>query len=123
MHYVVSASLIAVGLIHLLPALGAVGAPQLARLYGVAVAGPDLLILLRHRAVLFGVLGVFFIVAAFARPLQLAALLIGLASVASFIAIARAVGGANAELQRVVKVDAGALIVLAGGLAAHAYGG
>jgi hypothetical protein len=54
---VLSVCLFVVGVIHLLPLAGVLGASRLSALYGIAVAEPNLERLLRHRAVLFGVLG------------------------------------------------------------------
>ena len=58
MRYLVSATLVLVGLIHLLPLSGVLSADQLASLYGLSFSEPNLAILMRHRAVLFGLLGV-----------------------------------------------------------------
>ena len=53
-----SALLAAAGLINLAPAIGVLSAARIERLYGLSVSGqPDLEILLRHRAALFGLLG------------------------------------------------------------------
>jgi hypothetical protein len=46
---------------------------------------------MRHRAVLFGLLGAFLIAAAFLPSLQLAALVAGFASVVSFLYLSAAV--------------------------------
>ena len=59
--------LLVAGVIHLLPLPGALGAGALARLYGLepaALADPNLALLLRHRAVLFGVVGALLVAAA-----------------------------------------------------------
>lgn len=111
----VAAGLLLAALIHLLPLSGVLGAAQLAQLYGIEVDGPDLAILLRHRAVLFGLLGSFLAIAAFRPAWQPTALAAGLASVLSFLALALAESGYNAALARVVMAD---LIVLAGLLVA-----
>ena len=106
------------GIIHLLPLPGALGAPQLGRLYGVAVEDPNLAILLQHRAVLFGLLGVLLLAAAFRPDLRAVALIAGLASTVSFLAIAWGVGGYNPQLARVVAADiaAVALLLMAAGM-------
>ena len=57
--------LIIVGIIHLLPLMGVSRSEKLSTLYGLFFSDPNLLILMRHRAVLFGMLGVFFIFTAF----------------------------------------------------------
>jgi hypothetical protein len=118
--YLVSASLIIVGLIHLLPLVGVLGADMLAALYGIPFAEPNLAILMRHRAVLFGLLGVFLLVAAFKPAWQSAALAAGLLSVVSFIWLAWSVGGYNSRLGRVVTADLAALLCLLVGAASYA---
>lgn len=100
------------GVIHLLPLPGALGAAQLTRLYGVAADDPNVGILLQHRAVLFGLLGVLLIVAAFRPELRAVALIAGLVSTVSFLAIAWGVGGYNAQVARVVVADVLALVLL-----------
>lgn len=111
--------LVIVGVIHLLPLSGVLGGPRLAALYGIAVDGPDLAILMRHRAVLFGLLGVFLVVAAFRPAWQPATLVAGFVSVVSFLWLAWATGGYNAQLARVVTADLVALACLV--VAAVAY--
>jgi len=119
MRHVVSAMLLLVAVIHLLPVAGVLGADQLARLYGVPVSGPDLAILMRHRAVLFGLLGVLLAVAAFVPALQVAALAAGFVSVGSFLLLAWFTGGYNAQIARVVVADLVATAGLAVGAVAY----
>lgn len=108
----VAALLILVGVIHLLPVTGVVGAGQLESLYGITAQEPNLEILLRHRAVLFALLGSFLIYAAFKPRLQPTALLGGLISVISFIAIAWSVGEYNDAIRRVFLADVVAVAAL-----------
>lgn len=118
MQKLVAAMLIIVGIIHLLPLSGAVGAERLTSLYGLSFQEADLIILMRHRAVLFGLLGLFLICAAFRPSLQLLAFVAGFVSVVSFLALAYSVGGYNSEVARVVVADWIALACLAIGAAA-----
>ena len=118
--HVVSATLVITGVIHLLPLSGVLGAEQLARLYGMPFDEPNLEILMRHRAVLFGLLGAFLIASAFMPALQTAAFIAGFASVVSFLWIAWSVGGYNAQISRVVVADVVALVCLVIGGAALA---
>jgi hypothetical protein len=118
---VTTVALIAAGLIHLLPLAGVLGADKLAALYGIPVAGPDLTILMRHRAVLFGLIGAFCLAAAFHDPLRWAALLMALASVLAFLALAWGTGGYNGAIARVVTADVIAAVLLLAGIAAHAW--
>jgi hypothetical protein len=78
----------------------------------VAAEDPNVWILLQHRAVLFGLLGVLLIVAAFRPELRAVALIAGLVSTVSFLAIAWGVGGYNAQVARVVVADVLALVLL-----------
>ena len=118
MRYVVSASLVIVAIIHLMPLVGVLGVRQLTRLYDVTFDEPNAEILMRHRAVLFGLLGVFLLGAAFLPAAQPAALLAAFVSVLSFLWLARSVGGRNQAVGRVVSVDVFALLVLLAGAAA-----
>ena len=117
--YVLSAMLIVAGIIHLVPITGAAGVARLNSLYGIGIDSPDLSILMRHRAILFGLLGLFLIYAAFRPSLQLVALIGGAASVASFLLIAYSTGGFNDELKRVFMIDVVAAVCLGVGFGAY----
>lgn len=121
MRYLISAMLVVVGIIHLLPVAGVVGSERLATLYGISFSDPNLAILMRHRAVLFGLLGLFFFIAAFRPEMQPVAFGIGLVSVVSFLWLAWSVGGYNAQVARVVAADVIALACLVVGIAALAW--
>lgn len=112
MNHLVAALLLVAGLIHLLPLPGVLGVAQLERLYGVAIDGPDLEILLRHRAVMFGLLGTLLVAAAFRPEWRALAIAAGLVSVVAFLAIALAVGGYGAAIHRVVVADVVAIACL-----------
>ena len=119
MRFVVPVVLCAVALIHLLPLVGVWSAARVASLYGIAVQDPNLELLLRHRAVLFGLLAAFLAVAAFQRPLHGWALAAGGGSVGAFLLLALTVGPINGALATVVKVDWVALALLAVGTVVH----
>jgi hypothetical protein len=70
MHIIIKAMLIVAGVIHILPLPGLIGAMHLERLYGITFKEPNLLIMMRHRAILFGLLGAFMIYAAFRAELD-----------------------------------------------------
>ncbi len=112
MEKIITALLVLVGIIHLLPASGVLGAERLNGLYGVSLDDSNLVILMRHRAVLFGLLGLFLIYAAFKPSLQPLAFLAGFVSVISFLAIALSVGGYNSAISKVVIADVVAVIAL-----------
>lgn len=104
--------LVIVGLIHLIPVTAALGGEWLVRLYGFRPESPDLSILLRHRAVLFAIVGGVLIAAAFHAPWRGLALVIGAVSVTSFLVIAALEGGGSASIRRVVYADLVALLAL-----------
>ncbi len=119
MRFIVPAMLVVVGIIHLLPLSGILGGPRLVSLYGIQLNEPNLEILMRHRAVLFGLLGVFMLVAAFKPAYRTTAFVAGFFSVVSFLYLARSVGSYNAQISRVVIADILALICLVVGSVAH----
>ena len=119
MRYLVSASLILVGFIHLLPLSGLLGAERLAVLYGLDFSEPNLSILMRHRAVLFGLLGAFLVFAAFRPSLQPLAFIAAFVSVLSFLLLAWSSGDYNPQVGRVVTADLVALVALVIGAAAY----
>jgi len=121
MRFVVPAVLLIVALIHALPLVGVMGAARLTQLYGVEVQDPTLEILLRHRAVLFGLLAAFLAYAAIRPELHRLALIAGFISVASFLVLARLASAYNPELSTVVRADWLALVLLAAGAVAHQW--
>jgi hypothetical protein len=105
MRLIVTVLLLLVGVIHLLPLPGVLGSERLAALYGLDFSDPNLALLMRHRAVLFGLLGGGCVIAAF-RPAWQGPLLTAAAiSATSFLLLALS-GGYNAAIARVVTVDA-----------------
>jgi hypothetical protein len=121
MKYLVSAMLVLVGVIHLLPLSGVLGSERLASLYGLQFNEPNLEILMRHRAVLFGLLGAFLIFAAFKPAYQTVAFIGGFTSVVSFLYLAWAVGAYNEQIGRVFVADVVALACLIVGGVVHAF--
>jgi hypothetical protein len=120
MRFVVPTVLLLVGAIHLLPLLGVAGPERLQRLYGVGIADPTLDLLLRHRAVLFGLLGLGLLAAAAKPPWHGPALVAAAVSLVSFLLLAWSLPGAvNAAIANVVRVDLVALALLAAAAAVH----
>lgn len=108
-----------VGAILALPVVGVVDAASLTRLYGIAFDDPNLVILMRHRAVLFGLLGAFVIYAAFKPALRPLAFVGATVAIGAFLWIALSVGGYNAALHTVVVADVVALGLTAVAIALH----
>lgn len=101
-----SGFLIIAGLINLAPVIGALSAQRLEALYGLPVAGqPDLEILLRHRAVLFGLLGAAMLYGAFDHAWFWPVLGAGLISMLAYAALSVSIGGYNASLRFVLIMD------------------
>lgn len=109
MRRIVAIALLIAGVIHLLPVPGVLGAAQLERLYGLPFDQPDLLILMRHRAVLFGLLGLLLVAAAFRPALQPLAIAAGLASACAFLVLAWTTGGYGHAVATVVWADVAAI--------------
>jgi len=112
MKNLVSLLLLVVSFMHLLPVTGVLGSDSINRLYGVTASDSNTEILLRHRAVLFAIVGLFLLLSVFKSDYQPLGILIGLVSVASFILLAWSAEGLNAEMSRVVKIDWIALLLL-----------
>lgn len=121
MQYLITAMLLVVAVIHLLPVSGVLSASRLSSLYGISFDEPNLAILMRHRAVLFGLLGAFLAFAAFQPALQPMAFLAGFVSVLSFLYLAWSVGGYNPQVARVFTADVVALVCLVIGAVACAF--
>lgn len=113
-----AASLVLAAVIHLIPASGLLSAQRLNVLYELSLDDPRLILLLRHRALLFGVLGTFFLLAAFVAAWRVAAALVALLSMLSFIGLA---SGQEwpAAIQRVVRVDVVVSLLLVAALGAQ----
>jgi hypothetical protein len=112
MRFILPIMLLVVGIIHILPLSGVLSAARLFELYGMTFDDPNLEILMRHRAVLFGLLGIFLICSAFMPSLQLPALIAGFLSVVSFLYLSYTVGGYNEQVNRIVIADKVALVCL-----------
>lgn len=107
-----------VSAIHLAPSLGILGASTLQRLYGVNYSNEaTTLLLMRHRAVLFGILGALIGTAAFVPELQGVADVGGLVSIVSFLGLERMhAGHGNARVDNVVRMDWIALVCQIGSM-------
>ncbi len=116
---VVVPTLLACGLVNLLPLAGTAGAGALRRLYAVTVTDPDLLLLLRHRALLLGLLGGALVVAAGVPSWRTPAVAVNVASMLAFSVLAGATPGANAASRRTARIDLVSAAALVAALALH----
>lgn len=108
----ISGLMLIVAAIHLVPITGFFGARRLSALYGIEVDSPDFEILMRHRAVLFGVLGTFFAYAAFTPAVQPIAFAAAAVSLATFFYLAFTVPGFGPPIRKIVIADVIATIAL-----------
>ncbi|MEO1435455.1 MAG: hypothetical protein AAFV80_07955 [Bacteroidota bacterium] len=104
------------GVINVLPALLAFLPDRIPKAYGVAVPNANYELLLRHRAVLFGIVGGVMIYSAVSQEYYTLATQIGLISMLSFVALywpkRKSI---NAELKKVMQIDLiGILILIVG---------
>jgi len=110
----ITALMLVVALIHLVPITGVLGVARLESLYDVPISGNNMEILMRHRAVLFGILGVFFAYAAFTPTLQPLSFLVAFATLVSFFYLAFSIGEYNDAIRKIVYADVVAAVCLAG---------
>jgi len=104
--------IVIVGLINFYPIVGIFSSEILFNLYKIDSISNDVLILLKHRAILFGLLGGFIIYSAFKPELQIWGIILGLASMLPFIVIALFTGNYGIGIQKIVVADAIALVGL-----------
>ena len=108
----ITALFLIVGIINFIPITGMFSAEQISKLYGVNTSDSNLLILLKHRALLFGIIGAFIIYAAFTPSMHTLAFIFGFISMLGFVFIAWNTGGYNELLKRIFTIDLIALILL-----------
>jgi len=119
MNRIVAVILVAVGLLHLYPAIGVFGPGRLQALYDIGSQDADTLLLLRHRAVLFALLGFALIAGGVHAPWRWPALIAGLVSTLSFVILAFPLSDNSAAVTRVFWSDvvASAALIFAAVLA------
>lgn len=111
--------LVIVGLINFLPVLGVLSAERLTQAYDVALADNNLVILMRHRALLFGLLGGFVLVSVFLPQYRPAAMVLAGISMVGFLVIVLQQGGYNDALYKVMIADVVGIVALAGAALLH----
>lgn len=118
---IVSIILIIVGIINLLPLVVFFDPAKTAKLYGVPIEGESLLILMRHRGVLLGLVGAMLIYVAFRREFRLFAIALALISKLTFIFLTFTAPDYTNEVRQVALIDVGAIILLLSVLGIHFY--
>ncbi len=101
------------GLINLLPSLLAFFPGKISKSYGVEIPNANYELLLRHRAILFGIIGGLMIFSAIFKKHYELATTVGLISMTSIILLYFLIDkGINAELKKVMVVDIIATVIL-----------
>jgi hypothetical protein len=106
MPHLVAVLFVAVAIVNLLPVTGVLSAARLSAGYGIPVEGADLAVLLRHRALLFAVVGGLLAAAAVLPGWRGAATAAGLFAMLSFTLLVWTTPGANAQLITIARIDA-----------------
>lgn len=101
----ITVCLLIVGIINILPVLGLSSASKMEAAYGVRLGSSELIILMQHRALLFGIIGGFILISAFVPSLQLAAMVMASVSMLGFIILSMLQVEHNEALQKIVFVD------------------
>lgn len=101
------------GIINFVPLAGVTGDALLQSSYGIEIASSELSLLLRHRAVLFGIVGGLLLTAAFKPRLRTTASICGMVSMASFAVLYLLTGPGAPELAGVFRADIVGIAVLA----------
>ena len=115
----VAVLLVIVGLINFLPVLGVLSAERLSQAYDVTLADNNLVILMRHRALLFGLLGGFVLVSVFLPLYRPAAMVLAGISMVGFLVIVLQQGGYNDALYKVMIADIVGIVALAAAALLH----
>jgi hypothetical protein len=100
------------GAINFAPSLLAFMPDKISKSYGVVLPDTNAELLMRHRAVLFGIVGGLMIYAAISKNYYHLATIMGLISMVSFLVLYFLCGNINAELTKVMKIDVIAIVIL-----------
>jgi uncharacterized membrane protein (UPF0182 family) len=101
------------GVINFIPSSLAFLPKKINASYGISVTDVNLELLLRHRAVLFGIVGGLMIFSAIFKRYYDLSVIIGGISMVSFVILYYGIGNINAELKKVMLFDVAAIIILA----------
>ena len=112
MKHVITVLFVIVGLINFTPLMGILSDDMLASLYAIEITSPDMSLLLRHRAALFGIVGGYILIAAFRPNHRPVATIMAFASMLSFLALYLLISPENNKLIGVFRIDVFAMILL-----------
>ncbi len=113
MNLTISILLITVGLINFLPVIGIISAEKLSAAYAVELIGNDIVILMRHRALLFGLIGGFMLYSVWKPSYQSVAMVMAAISMLGFLFFVAAADHYNASITKITIIDLIGLAALA----------
>ena len=108
----ISLCLLLVGLINFIPVFGILSVEKLISAYAVSIEGNDMAILLRHRALLFGILGGFIIFSAFKPHYQTVAMVMAGISMIGFAYLVLSTGSYNTAISKILVFDIVGIVLL-----------
>jgi hypothetical protein len=110
-------TLFVAGLINLLPSMLAFLPDKISKSYGIEIPNANYELLLRHRAILFGIIGGLMIFSSIVKKYYEIATIAGLISMTSFILLYFLIDrGISSELKKVMLIDILASLILLIGL-------
>jgi len=110
------------GIINIFPSILAFFPNKIATSYGIEIPNANYELLLRHRAILFGIIGGIMLYAAITKTYYSLAVCIGLISMISFLLLIPLVNGEiNPELKKVRNIDIVGIIILIVGFALYKF--
>ena len=112
MHTLATVLICFAGLINFLPVIGVLSRSRLEALYDIRVEDSNYEILMRHRAVLFGIIGTLMIASAFNTTLRPAGYAAGFTAMLGYLVLAVIIPNHNTNIRRVAIVDIIATIAL-----------
>ena len=113
MEIIVRICLFLSGLINFIPSILAFLPGKISRSYGIEILSANHELLLRHRAVLFGIVGGIMIFSALSKKYYSLSFVIGFVSMLSFIILYKIISGEiNPELRKVFNIDIIGVIIL-----------
>jgi hypothetical protein len=121
--WIVTGLVLLVGVLNLTPAIVFFAPERSLSLYGIELSEPNLSIVMRHRAVLLGLLGAALIYGAFRIEFLVPVIVAALIGKAAFLFLVYSSTGANAEIGRVALFDIGATAILLTALLLHLFAG
>ena len=112
MQHFITSTFIIVGLINFAPITGLLGAERLIAGSGIDSPSNDMVLLLQHRAVLFGIIGAVIILAAFQKNLRPLASSMALISMISFLFLFDFSQNPNPKIMLIAQIDLVATLLL-----------